>query len=129
TGNLSRGKPTCNHRWRDEQNSIIPFRAYEKRGFLPGWSGAKARNPKGGIAESIRYQTSRSNDVALDQERIAELVGAIVARRQFAVHIPQRRIIGERAKQFVVAGTGFMGTCKEHIDHAQSGRRADPLCR
>src|SRR5262249_53769386 len=67
-----------------------------------------------------------AESAALDQDRIAELVRAIVARAQLVVGAAQRRVVCERSQQLGVAGARLVRAGEDRLDDAQAGRRAAP---
>jgi hypothetical protein len=65
----------------------------------------------------------------LDQHGIAELVGAIVVGFQLFAGAAQGGIVGEGAKQIIMAGARLVSAGEDSIDDAQVGSRANPFCR
>ena len=60
------------------------------------------------------------------QDRIAELVGAIVEGVQLRVHAAKCSIVDESSQQFVMTGARLVGAGKKCVDHAEAAASSDP---
>src|SRR5580692_10633070 len=66
---------------------------------------------------------------AFNEDGVAELVRSVVARHQFFSHVAERRVIGERPHQLIVARSRFVNAREDRMHDAQRGRWPDSLIR
>ena len=63
---------------------------------------------------------------AFDEQRITELVGAVMMGRELGIDATKQRLVEEGAQQRVVAGAGLVRAGEERIDDPKRGAGADP---
>ena len=69
----------------------------------------------------------RSWPLALQEDRIAELVRPVVVRFNRCAHLLQDRVAGEGAEKLVVALARLVDAADDGVDDAKPGRGTDPL--
>src|SRR5207244_12720977 len=103
------------------------WREVNDRAALPTCAPTTPHKP--GSPTTPAGRTGRAPCPPLDEHGIAELVRAVAAGLQLPVGPAERRLVRERAQQFVMAAAGLVRAREDGIDDAQPAGRAEALRR